>query len=59
MVRGTAALILGLLLLLHTFGYLEKGITALLMLGALGLIGYGLVLTGVWSWLKGLMKKKQ
>ena len=58
MVCGVVSLSVGLLMLLHTFGFLEKGITFLMLLVALGLIWYGLMLTGLWGMMKSWFVKK-
>jgi FtsH-binding integral membrane protein len=57
--QGLIAISVGILMLLHTFGYLEQGITVFMALFSTGLIIYGLVLTGLYGVIKASLKRKK
>jgi hypothetical protein len=48
-IKGFAIMAVGVLLLLHTLGIIERGISAILILIASALIVYGFLMTGYYK----------
>ncbi|HBL98349.1 TPA: hypothetical protein DDZ86_01755 [Candidatus Dependentiae bacterium] len=55
--QGLGLLILGMLLLLNTFGYVQVGITVIMVLFAVGLIAKGLLMSGIYELIKQQLKR--
>lgn len=58
MFRGTLYIIGGVLLLLHILGWLQKGIDTIMIFVALGLIVYGIFISGLYHKAASLLQKK-
>jgi len=48
-IKGLIVMVIGIILLLHTLGIIERGISAILILVSAGLITYGFLLTGYYK----------
>ncbi|MFA6066759.1 MAG: hypothetical protein WC707_06280 [Candidatus Babeliaceae bacterium] len=58
LLRGLLYIVGGVALLLHTFGYIQKGINAVLIILSITIIGYGIAKSGVYGIVRNLISKK-
>ncbi|HBY05439.1 MAG: hypothetical protein UV38_C0003G0081 [candidate division TM6 bacterium GW2011_GWE2_42_60] len=55
--QGLFLLALGILMLLHSLGIVQKGITIFMVIFALGLIAKGVLMSGLYDLIKQQLKK--
>ncbi len=55
--QGLALLLLGFLLLFNTLGWVQQGVTVIMVLFALGLITKGLLMSGIYDLIRQQLKK--
>ncbi len=55
--KGILLIITGSVLLLHTMGFLAKGLDIIIIIGALGLIIYGFILADYYQKIQAFIKK--
>lgn len=56
--KGYLYLVGGFLLLLHTLGFLQRGFSMVLALVAIGVMAYGLKISGLYDFIGSLLQKK-
>lgn len=56
MIHGLTALIGGVTLLLYSLGIIERGITTLLIIASLALIFYGVIKSGLYEKIRGMIR---
>lgn len=57
--RGIILIIMGVVLLLYTLGFMQKGLNTLLIIGSICLIIYGAVSSGIYQMLRDMFKKNK
>jgi len=56
--KGVLLIFVGTLLLLYSLGILTQSLTAIIVLISVGLIGYGLVISGAYAFLRRMTRSK-